>query len=223
MGFEPTVGKSDTRFPGVPVKPLQHLSAIYFSRYLVLVPLWFPLTSLNLLAASPIWCILQFFAFVYHMSPWRRGWDSNPRGISAYRFSRAAPSTTRSPLPKLILTVEALHKAFLLIMPFNKLVLTDTIILWGHQFIKAFQGSLLEAGSYMGICIESYLYGSMTQSLLDDFGMYSLLEHEGRRAPRPTNHIVVNLLSFALRFSPLRKSLAMTGYAFTYTLLTILL
>ena len=27
MGFEPTVGKPDTRSPGVPVRPLQHLSA----------------------------------------------------------------------------------------------------------------------------------------------------------------------------------------------------
>ena len=27
VGFEPTVGKPDTRSPGVPVRPLQHLSA----------------------------------------------------------------------------------------------------------------------------------------------------------------------------------------------------
>ena len=34
------------------------------------------------------------------MSMWRRGWDSNPRGpLKPYRFSRSAPSTTRTPLP----------------------------------------------------------------------------------------------------------------------------
>ena len=34
------------------------------------------------------------------MSVWRRGWDSNPRGpFEPYRFSRSAPSTTRTPLP----------------------------------------------------------------------------------------------------------------------------
>ena len=31
---------------------------------------------------------------------WRRGWDSNPRGLSPCRFSRPEPSTTRPPLPK---------------------------------------------------------------------------------------------------------------------------
>ena len=29
---------------------------------------------------------------------WRRGWDSNPRGLAPYRFSRTAPSATRTPL-----------------------------------------------------------------------------------------------------------------------------
>ena len=29
---------------------------------------------------------------------WRRGWDSNPRWVAPHRFSRAAPSTTRTPL-----------------------------------------------------------------------------------------------------------------------------
>ena len=29
---------------------------------------------------------------------WRREWDSNPRWVAPYRFSRAAPSTTRSSL-----------------------------------------------------------------------------------------------------------------------------
>ena len=29
---------------------------------------------------------------------WRRGWDSNPRGLSPCRFSRPEPSTTRPPL-----------------------------------------------------------------------------------------------------------------------------
>ncbi len=29
---------------------------------------------------------------------WRRGWDSNPRYLSAHRFSRPAPSTSRTPL-----------------------------------------------------------------------------------------------------------------------------
>ncbi len=40
VGFEPTVAKGDTRSPGAPVRPLQHLSVL-----------------------------------------WRRGWDSNPRGL----------------------------------------------------------------------------------------------------------------------------------------------
>jgi hypothetical protein len=30
---------------------------------------------------------------------WRRGWDSNPRGLAPCRFSRPEPSTTRPPLP----------------------------------------------------------------------------------------------------------------------------
>jgi hypothetical protein len=29
---------------------------------------------------------------------WRRGWDSNPRGLAPCRFSRPEPSTTRPPL-----------------------------------------------------------------------------------------------------------------------------
>jgi hypothetical protein len=45
VGFEPTVAKDDTRSPGAPDRPLQHLS-------------------------------LQ----------WRRGWDSNPRGLSPTAF-----------------------------------------------------------------------------------------------------------------------------------------
>ena len=28
---------------------------------------------------------------------WRKGWDLNPRGLAAYRFSRAALSTTQTP------------------------------------------------------------------------------------------------------------------------------
>ena len=35
---------------------------------------------------------------------WRREWDLNPRGaINTYRFSRAAPSTSRTSLPALLL------------------------------------------------------------------------------------------------------------------------
>ena len=29
---------------------------------------------------------------------WRREWDSNPRGVSPWRFSRPLPSTARPPL-----------------------------------------------------------------------------------------------------------------------------
>ena len=29
---------------------------------------------------------------------WRMGWDSNPRGVSPWRFSRPLPSTTRPPI-----------------------------------------------------------------------------------------------------------------------------
>ncbi len=156
MGFEPTVGNPTHAFQTC---LLNHSSTSpRYTLAAALAPLWFPPSSHNFLAASLIWCILQFFAFVYHMLPWRRGWDSNPRGISAYRFSRAAPSTTRSPLPKSILTVKASHKAFLLIGPFNMLIFTGVIILWQHQFIKAFCGSFLKAGCYMGIYIEGYLY-----------------------------------------------------------------
>jgi hypothetical protein len=45
VGFEPTVANGDTRSPGAPDSPLQHLS-----------------------------------------DAWRRGWDSNPRGLSPTAF-----------------------------------------------------------------------------------------------------------------------------------------
>src|SRR6266849_3918489 len=35
-----------------------------------------------------------------HDRIWRRGWDSNPRGLSAFRFSRPARSTALPPLRK---------------------------------------------------------------------------------------------------------------------------
>ena len=59
VGFEPTVAKSYTRFPGAPVRPLQHLSR-------------------NI----------------------KYGGEGGIRTHEAlaHRFSRAAPSTTRSPL-----------------------------------------------------------------------------------------------------------------------------
>ena len=57
VGFEPTVAKGDTRSPGAPDRPLQHLSIELAERV---------------------------------------GFE--PTRLIAYRFSRAAPSTTRTPL-----------------------------------------------------------------------------------------------------------------------------
>ena len=70
----PREENSPTRFPGAPVRPLQHLSV---SQPASRLPAGH-LSSEN--------------------SHWRRGWDSNPRGLAPYRFSRTAPSATRTPL-----------------------------------------------------------------------------------------------------------------------------
>jgi hypothetical protein len=40
VGFEPTVGKPDTRSPGVPVRPLQHLSAERVANYALMGLRW---------------------------------------------------------------------------------------------------------------------------------------------------------------------------------------
>src|SRR6185437_4915638 len=41
---------------------------------------------------------------------WRRGWDSNPRGLAPCRFSRPEPSTTRPPLQTLAREKCATHR-----------------------------------------------------------------------------------------------------------------
>ena len=55
MGFEPTVGKPDTRSPGVPVRPLQHLSALCKD-----------LTSISFLKSNCLTIIRNFY--VYQLS-----------------------------------------------------------------------------------------------------------------------------------------------------------
>ena len=41
---------------------------------------------------------------------WRRGWDSNPRGLSPCRFSRPEPSTTRPPFRVFLVAGKLCHR-----------------------------------------------------------------------------------------------------------------
>ena len=70
VGFEPTVGKSDTRSPGAPDRPLQHLSTI---------------------------CVGQVIKSMVFSFGGEGGIRTHARQRRD-RFSRAAPSTTRTPL-----------------------------------------------------------------------------------------------------------------------------
>jgi len=55
-------------------------------------------------------------------------------------------------------------------MALRNTMFNRVIILWRYQFIKGFRSSFLRAGCYMAMRIESHLYGSMSQPLLDYFG-----------------------------------------------------
>ena len=72
VGFEPTVHMVDTRFPGVPIKPLSHLSKNSQSKEYTVKKTRCSRTLYSLLCT--------------HTQ--RRGWDSNPRCPEAQRFSR---------------------------------------------------------------------------------------------------------------------------------------
>jgi hypothetical protein len=60
----------------------------------------------------------------------------------------------------------------------DSLVFSRPIILWRYQFIKGLRRSFLKARCYVGIRVHRYLYRRMAQTLLDYFGVYSLLEHQ---------------------------------------------
>ena len=79
-----TLGTSNryNSLAGSPIQPLSHLS----------IPVWGSVWE-------PVRGPVRTFNFAPAISTLnRRRWDSNPRSLSAQRFSRPPPSTTRTPL-----------------------------------------------------------------------------------------------------------------------------
>ena len=55
----------------------------------------------------------------------RRGWDSNPRGLATWRFSRALVSTTHAPLHRLCTTIASVARCYYEVM---EVFISDRVI-----------------------------------------------------------------------------------------------